>query len=113
MTAIAQQDDIYTMLAAIDTDPSAALVPSRRDDRAAVRAAVTRAASEHGGYVHASWIRPHLPADVEPHVVGAVVGALHRSGHLAPTSRPALPNGGGSGNATKLSRVSRLVRPID
>lgn len=112
MTA-AVQEDVFDMLAAIDGDPSQHLIPSRRDDRQAVRRAVMLAAAEHRGLVHASWVRPHLPVDVEPHVIGAVIGALHRSGHLAPTTQRPLPNGGPSGNATKLSRVSRLVKPID
>ena len=103
----------FDLLAAIDTDPSQHTVTTRRDYRADVRRAVTLAAAEHRGLVHASYVRPHLPADIPPHVIGAVIGSLHRSGHLAPTARPAMPNGGPSGNATKLSRVSRLVRAIE
>lgn len=110
MTAVVQ--DVFDMLAAIDADPSAALVPARRDDRAAVRAAVTRAASEHRGLVHISWVRPFIPAGVSPFVIGAVFAGLHLSGHLVATTRT-LPNGGPSGNAAKPAKVSRLVRAID
>ena len=109
----AVQPDVFAVLAAIDADPSQDIVPTRRDYRDDVRRAVAKAAREHGGYVHASWVRPHLPSDIPPSIPGAVVGALIRSGHLAPTTRPALPNGGPSGNATRLSRVFRLVRSIE
>jgi hypothetical protein len=104
---------VFDMLAALDADPSQQTVPTRRDYRTDVRRAVAQAAAEHRGYVHASWVRPHLPADIPPRLIGAVISGLHLSGHLCVTTRPALPNGGPSGNATKLSRVSRLVRPIE
>ena len=104
---------VFDMLAALDADPSQQTVPTRRDYRTDVRRAVAQAAAEHNDYVHAAWVRKHLPSDIPPHLIGSVISALHRSGHLAPTTRPALPNGGPSGNATKLSRVSRLVRPIE
>lgn len=112
MTA-ATQPDVFEMLAAIDRDPSQDVIPTRRDYRNDIRRAVTLAAAEHRGLVHASWVRPHLPADIPPHLIGAVIAGLHTTGHLAPSNRAALPNGGPSGNAGKLSRVSRLVRAIE
>lgn len=111
MTA-AVQPDVWDMLAAIDADPSADLIPTRRDDRVVVREAIARAAREHRGQVHISWARPYIPAGVAHHVIGAVFAGLHLSGHLVATTRT-LPSGGGSGNASKLAKISRLVKPID
>lgn len=108
----ATQPDVWDMLAAIDADPSQQVIPTRRDDRQVVRDAVAQAAREHRGMVHVSWVRPLLPAGVAPHVIGAVFAGLHLSGHLVATTRT-LPNGGPSGNAAKLAKVSRLVKPID
>ncbi len=108
----AVQESVWDMLAAIADDPAAAFIPAKRDDRAAVRAAVAKAAREHKGLVHISYVRPLLPTDIAPHVIGAVMSGLHTSGHLIVSNRPPLPNGGPSGNASKLARVSRLVKEI-
>lgn len=108
------QPDVRDMLAAIDADPSADLLPTRRDDRAAVRRAVAICAAERRGLVHIAYVRPHLPADVAPHVIGAVMSALHTTGHLVHIPGRFEPNGDvRSGNASKPARVSRLVRPIE
>ena len=106
------KDALWTdVLPAVAADDS---IPNRTDSRAAICAAITRAAAEHHRYVHASWVRPYLPAWINPPQIGAIVGALQRSGHLTQTSRPALPNGGtASGNGTKLSRVTYLAKDIE
>lgn len=84
----------------------------RIHDRALIVAAIDRVASEHDGQVHAAWVRPLLPAHVEPTQIGAVICALVRQRVLVGTGRY-LPNGGEkSRNRTKPSEVRRLTRPI-
>jgi hypothetical protein len=96
-------------LPAIAADDS---IPSRTDSREIILTAITKAAAEHHGLVHASWVRPHLTPLVNPRMVGAVMSGLHLTGHLIATGRY-LPNGGPSGNQSKPAKVSRLVKPID
>lgn len=86
------------------------VVPSREASVRGIKRAIAKAASDHHGHVHASWVRPYLPPVATQSLIGAVTGALIQSGHLVPSNRPALPNGGGSGNANKLSRVWRLAK---
>lgn len=86
--------------------------PSRVESRDAVRVAIMRAASEHGGLVHIADVRPLLPTWVNPAQVGAVICRLVRSGYLTPTGR-FRPNGEtGSRNRTKRAEIRRLARPI-
>ena len=85
---------------------------NRTESRAVILAAITRAAAEHHGLVHTSWVRPYLPSWVNPPQVGAVMSGLHLTGHLRATGRY-LPNGGSaSGNASKPAKVSRLTKPV-
>lgn len=87
--------------------------PFRVLDRDLILAAIDRAAAEHDGQVHAAWVRPLLPAHVEPTQIGAVVCALVRQRVLAGTGRY-LPNGNhASRNRTKPSEIRRLTRPIE
>ena len=94
--------DTPAILHAVMTDP----LPSRQTDRQHIEAAIRAAAAEHGGYVTAAWVRPHITRDVLPQMVGAVLRA--RAGFLAPTERIER-NEGGSGNALKWSPVWRLI----
>lgn len=89
-------------------DPS----PFRALDRALILAAVDRVAAEHDGQVHAAWIRPLLPAHVDPNTIGATICVLVRQRVLAGTGRY-LPNGNhASRNRTKPSEIRRLTRPL-
>lgn len=99
MTAI---DTTYDLLAAIAADPI------HLSDRDVLEQAIRRCAADHNGRVHASWLRSYIPAgrDIKPQLIGAIV--RHRPGFLHPTGDH-LPNGGGSGNARKLSPVWRYV----
>lgn len=98
------------LLEAVRKDTS---IPARLASRRAIGAAINRAAREHKGLVHISWVRPHLPSWVTPQQVGAVFSGLHLDGHLRATGRY-LPNGDlASGNAAKPAKVSRLITPID
>lgn len=97
------------LLEAVRADTS---IPNRLASRRAIAVAINRAAAEHKGLVHVSWVRPHLPSWVTPQQVGAMFSGLHLDGHLRATGRY-LPNGGPSGNAAKPAKVSRLVTPID
>lgn len=91
------------LLDAVAADP----LPSRQDDRAHILAAIRAAITEHGGLLHASWVREHITRDVAPHMVGAVM-----SGYVARTraewTGEYLPNGGPSGNGAKPARVWRI-----
>lgn len=88
-------------------------VPNREASVRAVKRAIAQTAADHHGHVHASWVRKHLPKTTTPSLIGAVTAGLVVSGQLVPSNRPPLPNGGGSGNASKLSRVWRLTRDFD
>lgn len=107
-----EQPDIYDALAAMYADPSQVIVPTRRDYRDDIRRAVVKGAKDHDGLVHISWVRQYVPDDVPQHLIGIVIAALHRSGHLRWTG-DYRPNGGPSGNAGKPAKVSRLVKDID
>jgi len=97
------------ILPAVAADDS---IPSRTDSRAVILAAITRAAAEHKGLVHISYVRPYLTPLVNPHMVGAVFAGLHLTGHLRATGRY-MPNGGtGAGNGSKPAKLSRLTKPI-
>lgn len=87
--------------------------PSRVQSREAVRVAIMRAATDHGGLVHAADVRTHLPSWVNPAQIGAVTCRLVRAGFLTPTGKYR-PNGkgGDARNITKRSEVRRLVKPI-
>jgi len=76
--------DTPAILHAVMTDP----LPSRQTDREHIEAAIRAAAAEHGGFVTAAWVRPHITRDVLPQMVGAVLRA--RAGFLAPTERIAI-----------------------
>lgn len=97
--------DTPAILHAVMTDP----LPSRQTDREHIEAAIRVAAAEHGGFVTAAWVRPHITRDVLPQMVGAVLRA--RAGFLEPTERIER-NEGGSGNALKWSPVWRLIPSI-
>jgi len=94
--------DTPAILHAVMNDP----LPARQTDRQHIEAAIRQAAAEHGGYVTAAWVRPHITRDVLPQMVGAVLRA--RAGFLEPTSRIER-NAGGNGNALKWSPVWRLI----
>ena len=94
--------DTPAILHAVLTDP----LPARQTDREHIEAAIRAAAAEHGGYVTAAWVRPHITREVLPQMVGAVLRA--RAGFLEPTSRIER-NEGGNGNALKWSPVWRLI----
>jgi len=96
--------DTPAILHAVMTDP----LPARQTDRQHIEAAIRAAAAEHGGYVTAAWVRPHITRDVLPQMVGAV---MRKHGLLEPTGRLER-NAGGSGNALKWSPVWRLI-PLD
>jgi hypothetical protein len=86
--------------------------PFRVHDRRLILAAIDRAAAEHDGQVHAAWVRPLLPAHVEPSQIGAVVCGLVRQRVLTGTGRY-LPNGNHrTRNRTKPSEIRRLTRPL-
>lgn len=95
----------------IDTvaaDPS----PFRALDRDLILGAIDRVAAQNDGLVHASWIRPLLPAYVDSHSIGATICALVRQRVLVGTGTY-LPNGNHrTRNRTKPSEVRRLTRPI-
>lgn len=93
--------DTPAILHAVMTDP----LPSRQTDREHIEAAIRAAAAEHGGFVTAAWVRPHITRDVLPQMVGAVMG---NGGLLEPTGRIER-NEGGNGNALKWSPVWRLI----
>ena len=93
--------DTEAILRSVLTDP----LPSRQTDRQVIEAAIRAAAAEHGGFVTAAWVRPHITRDVLPQMVGAVMG---NGGLLEPTGRIER-NAGGSGNALKWSPVWRLT----
>lgn len=84
---------------------------SRRDARAALRAAVHACAAEHDGLVHVSWFRDRLPAWIAPPTIGAAIAGWTAAGHLQRTG-DWLPLGGHAGNEGKPAAVRRLVRPI-
>ena len=99
---------VQDVLEGIASDPT----PRAVNDRAAVAKAITEAAADRRGLVHAAGIRRHLPASVAPRYVGVVVNTLRLRGVLVATPRHE-PNGGSaSRNASKLSPVWRLTRPI-
>ena len=94
-----------------------ALIPapavlSREESREAVRVAIGWVTFRHMGDVHASWVRPLLPANIAPAQIGATFNALWAKGYLAPAHRAPLLSGGGSGNSNKFLRVWRLLKPI-
>jgi len=95
----------------IDTvaaDPS----PFRVLDRDLILRAIDRVAAQNDGLVHASWVRPLLPAYVDSHSIGATICALVRQRVLIGTGQY-LPNGNHrTRNRTKPSEVRRLTRPI-
>lgn len=55
------------------------------EERLAILDAIQQAANANHGGVHASWVRQYLPADVNPHRVGAVMSALVKQGTLIDT----------------------------
>lgn len=103
------QPDLFETLDAVAADWR----PSRVEARREIRKAISACAAKHGGKVHIQWFRPYLPEWIDPHQVGAVVAALHSTGHLVSTG-DYLPNGGParSGNATKPALVRLLIKPI-
>ena len=105
------RDALWTdVLPAVAADDS---IPNRTDSRAAICAAITRAAAEHHGLVHISYVRPYLTPLVTPHMVGAVFAGLHLTGALRATG-DYLPNGDtASGNGSKPAKVSRLTRLLE
>jgi hypothetical protein len=97
--------DVLTGMA---SDPS----PRAVDDRAEIARAITTAASERRGLVTAFTIRRHIPATVNPAYVGSTVNRLARRGVLVATGRHERNGNAGARNATKLSPLWRLARPI-
>jgi len=87
--------------------------PSRRADRAAIRAAVTACAAANKGYVHIADVREHLAGDLnDPHQLGAQMTALVREGHLRWVGKYR-PNGNGkTRNAERPAKLYRLVKPL-
>lgn len=95
---------------AIHADP----LPNRVASREAIRRAVHRAAAEHGGLVHVSWLRPWVPEWARGPQFGSALRTWAQQGHLEPTG-DWLPNGDPNpraGNAAKPAPVWRLVHPI-
>lgn len=86
--------------------------PTQAASREAIRVAIMRAASEHGGLVHASGVRQHLPEWVHPQLVGAVTSELIRAGYLAPQGTFRRSEQSASGNRAKRLEVRRLTKPI-
>lgn len=86
--------------------------PGAVEIRAAIRQAVTAAASRNGGLVHIADVRPLLPPWATGPQVGATICHLARGGYLAHTDR-FRPNGNTrTRNRTRPAEVYRLVRPI-
>jgi len=106
MTAI---DFIQDVLEGLASDPS----PRAIDDRAEIAAAITKAASERRGLVTAFTIRRHIPPTVNPAYFGSTVNRLARRGVLIATGRHEKNGGVGARNASKLSPLWRLTRPIE
>lgn len=85
---------------------------SRRDDRADVLDAIWLTAEYHHGYVHIADVRRAMGREVDPHMLGAVICALVRTGVLVGTGEYR-PNGGHrSRNRAKPAEVRRLVKPL-
>lgn len=89
----------YAILDQIAGEPA----PAGHLQNEAVKRAVVAAADENGGEVTAATVRPHVPAWVEPHRVGAVISALVKSGALIDTGRVQR-----SGQAKNRNRTKRL-----
>jgi len=85
--------------------------PSRVEARRVVRDAVQHTADDNDGLVHIADVRPHLPAWIDPHQIGATIARLSQHGYLVWTG-DTRPNGGPSRNETKPAKVYRLARPI-
>ena len=81
-------------------------------DRVVVLRAVSDAAAESGGFVHATDVRRHLARDVNPVVIGAVICALVRQHVLEDTGWVRRVGEGTTRNRTKRLPVRRLVKPI-
>lgn len=106
MAAVAVQDEL-------DVGVAREWKPSAADSREAIRVAIMRAASDERGLVHAATVRKHLPAWVQPQLVGAVTSELIRTGYLRPTGRlRRSEQNGPSGNRGKRLEVRRLIKPI-
>lgn len=108
----AVQDELSAFLEAV-AYPTPGPMTSLRER---VVAAVRQAVDEHGGYVHASWVRPLLGD--EPGNWGSVYSALVSSHYLKGAFLPHggpwwLPNGDTANkNGAKPARVYRLAKDI-
>ena len=90
----------------------APVVLSRDESRAAVAIAINACALLHERRVHASMVRPFLPAGVARGQVGSVFNTLWAKEILVPAHCAPRKSGGGSGNANKWLPVWRLARPV-
>lgn len=87
--------------------------PSSTQARAAIYAAVTRAAAEGDGIVTVATIRPHLPEHVKGSpMIGATVTALVRQHVLVWTGRFALSGNTAQRNGLRPTKEYRLAQPV-
>lgn len=95
--------DVETLdfLDALAGDPSVSKTLSRQ----AVILAINAAADDHRGRVTAAWVRPHLPAWVNPSQVGAVISALSKQGLLTRTTEICESGNAASRNSTRIMPV--------
>ena len=102
--------DVETLdfLEALAEDPSVSKTLSRQ----AVILAINTAAENHRGRVSAAWVRPHLPAWVNPSQVGAVISALSKQGLLSRTTEICESGNAASRNSTRIMPVYHRPRHI-
>lgn len=82
MTTTETED--WSLVDQVNADTS----PARSLHRRAVLQAIYRAAVEHDGLVHASWVRPLLPPWVDEHMRGGITSGLVASGILVSHGQP-------------------------
>lgn len=86
-------------------------LPSRVDDRAALRQALRDAAAVHTD-LHIGIIRLYLRRDVEPHQIGAFMTAMVRRGVLVWDGGHAANGNTRTRNAQRPVKTYRLAAPI-
>jgi hypothetical protein len=101
----ARPPEDYTLMDAVASDPA----PLEVNERAKIYEAINACAAANDGEVHASTLRPHLPEQVNEHLIGNVVSQLAKTGVLVETGEMRASADSRNRNARRRLPVRRVT----